>query len=67
MEELKVGTKIMFDDKPTHWEDLTVGVVYTIIGIDKEGDAWFIDDVDEPNYAASFFNEELFHVVDDES
>lgn len=63
MFNIQIGSKVIFDDKPTWWTDITLGREYVIEGIDSDLDPYFIDDVGEANYAASLFNQELFHVV----
>lgn len=59
---LEVGSRIVFDQIRTSWVDITLGRTYTIAGIDSDGEAYFLDDVEEPNYAC--WSYEFFHTVE---
>lgn len=43
--------------------DTTVGKMYTIAGVDYEGDVYFLDDKGEKNYSASPDGDVLFELV----
>lgn len=64
MDELEIGSVVIFDDKPVSFSDISLGIKYTIDGIDQDGDPWFFDDVGEVNYAASEYNQSMWHKVE---
>lgn len=57
MTKMKVGTKFNFNKGSRHQvarlSDVTYGKTYTISGHDEDGDAYFLDDSGEKNFAAA--------------
>lgn len=51
MKKPNVGDQFKLTKLPDYAEDVTVGKIYTIRGVDQDGDWYFMDDRDERNFA----------------
>jgi hypothetical protein len=49
---MKVGTRFIAL-RSTHSGDVTEGKTYEVVGIDSDGDEFFIDDAGDENFAVS--------------
>ena len=51
--ETLIGTKFSFPkcDENEYLDDITFGKVYTVAGIEVDGELYFMDDVGDRNYA----------------
>jgi hypothetical protein len=67
IETLNIDTKIRFTGAKERFqlEDVTLGKIYVIEGLDEDGEEYFLDDVGERNFAASSFGGDgIYEIVE---